>query len=57
MWSYTPPLSDMQFVIEVLEAPAAWRGMPAFAELDADTARAALGAAAAVHAHCRRHKP
>ena len=43
MWSYTPPLRDMQFVIEdVLDAPAAWRGMPAFAELDADTARAVL---------------
>ena len=43
MWSYTPPLRDMQFVIEdVLDAPAAWRGMPDFAELDADTARAVL---------------
>ena len=43
MWSYTPPLRDMQFVIEdVLDAPAAWRGMPDFAELDADTVRAVL---------------
>jgi len=43
MWSYIPPLRDMQFVIEdVLDAPAAWRGIPAFAELDADTARAVL---------------
>ena len=43
MWSYTPPLRDMQFVIEdVLQAPAAWRDIPAFAELDADTARAVL---------------
>lgn len=43
MWSYTPPLRAMQFVIEhVLQAPAAWASMPAFAELDAPTARAVL---------------
>jgi alkylation response protein AidB-like acyl-CoA dehydrogenase len=43
MWSYTPPLRDMQFVIEdVLRAPAHWAAMPAFAEIDADTARAVL---------------
>jgi alkylation response protein AidB-like acyl-CoA dehydrogenase len=43
MWSYTPPLRDMQFVIEdVLQAPAGWAAIPAFAELDADTARAVL---------------
>jgi alkylation response protein AidB-like acyl-CoA dehydrogenase len=43
MWSYTPPLRDMQFVIEdVLQAPAAWAAIPAFAEIDADTARAVL---------------
>jgi alkylation response protein AidB-like acyl-CoA dehydrogenase len=43
MWTYTPPLRDMQFVIEdVLGAPAMWREMPAFAELDADTARQVL---------------
>lgn len=43
MWTYTPPLRDMQFVIEdVLGAPAAWRDLPAFADLDADTARAVL---------------
>jgi alkylation response protein AidB-like acyl-CoA dehydrogenase len=46
MWSYTPPLRDMQFVIEdVLQAPAAWAAIPAFAELDADTARAVLAEA------------
>ncbi|MEY2874124.1 MAG: hypothetical protein RLZZ373_1495 [Pseudomonadota bacterium] len=46
MWSYSPPLRDMQFVIEdVLGAPAAWRDMPAFAELDVDTARAVLNEA------------
>ena len=43
MWNYTPPLRDMEFVVEdVLGAPAAWRDMPAFAELDVDTARAVL---------------
>jgi alkylation response protein AidB-like acyl-CoA dehydrogenase len=43
MFVYNPPLRDMQFVIEdVLQAPAAWREMPDFAELDADTARAVL---------------
>ncbi len=43
MWTYTPPLRDMQFVIEdVLGAPAAWRDMPDFAELDEQTARAVL---------------
>jgi alkylation response protein AidB-like acyl-CoA dehydrogenase len=43
MWTYTPPLRDMQFVIEeVLAAPAQWAAIPAFAELDADTARAVL---------------
>jgi alkylation response protein AidB-like acyl-CoA dehydrogenase len=43
MWSYTPPLRDMQFVIEdVLEAPASWAATPAFADLDVETARAVL---------------
>ncbi len=43
MWTYTPPLREMQFVIEdVLDAPAAWAEMPAFAEVDASTARAVL---------------
>jgi len=43
MWTYTPPLRDMQFVIEeVLDAPAWWAATPAFADLDADTARAVL---------------
>lgn len=43
MWSYTPPLRAMQFVIEdVLQAPTAWTSMPAFAEIDASTARAVL---------------
>ena len=43
MWTCTPPLRDMQFVIEdVLGAPAAWRDIPAFAELDAGTARQIL---------------
>jgi alkylation response protein AidB-like acyl-CoA dehydrogenase len=43
MWSYTPPLRDMQFDIEdVLRSPAGWAEMRAFAETDADTARAVL---------------
>ena len=46
MWTYTPPLRDMQFVIEeVLAAPAGWLEMPAFAELDTDTARQVLAEA------------
>jgi alkylation response protein AidB-like acyl-CoA dehydrogenase len=36
MLSYTPPLKDMQFVLnEVLEAPATFSAIPAFAEVDA----------------------
>jgi len=43
MYSYTPPLRDMRFVIEdVLQAPTGWAAMPDFAEIDADTARAVL---------------
>jgi alkylation response protein AidB-like acyl-CoA dehydrogenase len=43
VWTYTPPLRDMQFVIEeVLRAPDAWAATSAFAELDAGTARAVL---------------
>lgn len=45
---YRAPLRDMRFVIEqVLQAPAAWHDMPAFAELDADTAAQVLEQAAA----------
>ena len=41
--SYTPPLERMRFVIEqVLDAPASWRAMPDFAEVDADLAREVL---------------
>jgi len=43
MWHYEPPLRDMQFVIEeLLEAPAQWAGIPAYAGVDADTARSVL---------------
>ena len=43
MWTYTAPLRDMQFVIEdVLAAPSGWAEMPAFADLDAETARQIL---------------
>ncbi len=43
---YTPPLADMAFVIEHwLDAPADWRRIPAFAAVDADTARMVCEAA------------
>jgi len=43
MWTYQAPLRDMAFVIEqVLEAPALWREIPAFGDLDAETARQVL---------------
>jgi alkylation response protein AidB-like acyl-CoA dehydrogenase len=46
MWRYDPPLRDMRFVIdEVLGAPAAWAGMPAFDGLDASTAAEVLAQA------------
>jgi alkylation response protein AidB-like acyl-CoA dehydrogenase len=39
MWQYVPPLQSIRFVIdEVLQAPAQWAEIPAFAELDADMA-------------------
>lgn len=44
--SYIPPLERMRFVIEqVLDAPASWRAMPDFAEVDADLAREVLAQA------------
>ena len=47
MWQYEAPLRDMRYVIEdVLCLPAQWAALPAFAELDADTARAVLDEAA-----------
>jgi len=47
MWTYRAPLREMRFVIEeVLQAPAAWREMPAFAEVDMDTAAEVLAQAA-----------
>src|SRR5690606_24499310 len=40
MTAYVPPLRDLQFVMEtVLDLPADWARMPAFADLDAATAR------------------
>ena len=43
MWTYTPPLRDMRFVIdEVLRAPAAWQQWPALRDVDSDTAAAVL---------------
>ncbi|HJU71018.1 MAG TPA: acyl-CoA dehydrogenase family protein [Paucimonas sp.] len=40
MLSYTPPLKDMQFVMaDLLEAPAVFNAMPAFAYVDAELIR------------------
>ena len=47
LFSYTAPLEEMRFVIErVLKAPAQWAAIPAFADLDADTAAEVLAQAA-----------
>jgi len=47
MWQYEAPLRDMRYVIEeVLGLPVQWAGLPAFADLDADTARQVLDEAA-----------
>lgn len=46
LYRYEPPLREMRFVIEqVLQAPARWAAMPAFADLDADTAAEVLAQA------------
>jgi alkylation response protein AidB-like acyl-CoA dehydrogenase len=43
MWTYTPPLRDMRFVFEeVLDAPALWRDIPSFSDLDMATAAGIL---------------
>ena len=43
MPSYTPPLRDMQFVMnEVLDVPSVLKSLPTHAELDADTIAAVL---------------
>ncbi|CAN5340582.1 acyl-CoA dehydrogenase C-terminal domain-containing protein [soil metagenome] len=40
MWTYEPPLRDMQFVVEeLIGAPTRWSSMPAFEDVDVDTAR------------------
>lgn len=47
MTRYVPPVEDMLFVIDaVLDAPASWRNLPQFAELDIDVAREVLQQAA-----------
>jgi len=47
MWQYRAPLRDLRYVIEeLLELPAQWAALPAFAELDAATARQVLDEAA-----------
>ena len=46
-WSYHAPLRDMRFVMaDVLEAPAAWAGCPAHADLDIETVSTVLEQAA-----------
>lgn len=43
MPQYNPPLRDMQFVLhEMLQVTEAFKEMPAFAEVDADTVNAVL---------------
>jgi hypothetical protein len=43
MPSYTPPLRDMQFVMnDVLDVPGVLKSLPTHAELDADTIAAVL---------------
>ena len=43
MWTYDTPLRDMRFVIEeVLSAPQSWASMPAYADMDGDTAAQVL---------------
>lgn len=40
MWHYEPPLRDIRFVVEeLLDLPAQWAALPAFADVDAATAR------------------
>ncbi len=47
MWQYEAPLRDLRYVIEELLAlPAQWAALPAFAELDAATARQVIEEAA-----------
>jgi alkylation response protein AidB-like acyl-CoA dehydrogenase len=47
MWQYRAPLRDLRYVIEeLLDLPAQWAALPAFAELDAATARQVLDEAA-----------
>ena len=46
-WAYRAPLREMRYVIdELLGLPAQWAALPAFAELDADTAAQVIEQAA-----------
>jgi alkylation response protein AidB-like acyl-CoA dehydrogenase len=46
MLTYTPPLKDMQFVLEeLLDAPATLGALPAFSDIDASLMRQVTGAA------------
>jgi alkylation response protein AidB-like acyl-CoA dehydrogenase len=43
MWSYRAPVADMLHLMrQVLDAPVSWSALPAFEELDSDTAREVL---------------
>jgi hypothetical protein len=43
MWSFVPPLRELQFVLEdLLDAPARWASLPPYADADAATARQVL---------------
>jgi alkylation response protein AidB-like acyl-CoA dehydrogenase len=47
MWTYAAPVADMlHLMTRVLDAPASWRQIPAFDDVDADTAAQVLAQAA-----------
>jgi alkylation response protein AidB-like acyl-CoA dehydrogenase len=47
MWHYDAPLRDLRYVIEeLLDLPAQWARLPAYADLDAETARQVIEEAA-----------
>lgn len=47
MWTYQPPLRDIQFVLnEWLDVRSVWQGIAEFADFDADTVQQVLNAAA-----------
>lgn len=47
MWTYRAPVADMlHLMTRALDAPRSWAAIPAFADLDVDTAREIVGQAA-----------